>query len=242
MFFTNIRAMRTKAPTPDRIMQLAWGYAPTLVIEAAVRHGIFDLLDKRPLTAAQIAGSTRASQRGINAILDVLVSIRLLKRKNGRFALTPESAAFLVSGKPSYYGGFFGHMSRQLLPAWLQLTDVVRTGRPASRVNARKEGAKFFAEFGESLFPISFPAATALGQHLEIAKARRSLSVLDIGAGSGVWGIALAKQSARVRIHAVDWPEVLKVTRRVATKHGVAKRLTTASGDFFEANFGKGHR
>ena len=68
------------------------------------------------------------------------------------------------------------------------------------------------------------------------------MSVLDIGAGSGVWGIALAKQSPRVRIHAVDWPEVLKVTRRVAAKHGVAKRLTTASGDFFEADFGKGHR
>lgn len=223
-------------------MQFAWGYAPTLVIEAAVRHGVFDLLDKGPLTAAQVAKKTGASLRGINAILDVLVSFHLLQRKGGRFALTPESAAFLVSSKPSYFGMLFGHISTQLLPAWIQLSDVVRTGRPAAKVNNRKQGPKFFAQFVESLFPLSFPAATALGQHLGISKISAPASVLDIGAGSGVWGIAIAKQSPHVRIHAVDWPLVLDVTRRVAKRHGVAQRLSTSSGDFFQADFGKGHR
>jgi len=223
-------------------MQFAWGYAPTLVIEAAVRHGIFDLLDKGPRTAVQIAARTGASQRGVNAVLDVLVSLHLLARKGKRFALTPESAAFLVSTKPFYYGTFFRHISDQLLPNWLQLTEIVRTGRPAQKVNARKQGAEFFADFVESLFPLSFPAASALGKYLGIPKVSAPISVLDIGAGSGVWGIALAKQSPHVRIHAVDWPQVLKVTRRVAQKHGVAKRLSTAPGDFFEADFGKGHQ
>lgn len=223
-------------------MQFAWGYAPTLVIEAAVRHGIFDLLDKGPLTPAQIASRTRASQRGVNAVLDVLVSLHLLQRKGKRLALTPESAAFLVSTKPGYYGMFFGHVSDHLLPGWLQLTEIVRTGRPAKKVNVQKQGAEFFAAFVESLFPLSFPAATALGHHLGIGGTRGPVSVLDIGAGSGVWGIGIARQSPHVRIHAVDWPRVLRVTRRVAGKHGLANRLTTAAGDFFEADFGKGHR
>ena len=223
-------------------MQFAWGYAPTLAIEAAVRHGVFDLLDKGPLTADQIASGTGASKRGMNAILDLLVCLRLLQRKGKRLALAPESAAFLVSTKPGFYGTFFRHISDQLLPNWLQLTEIVRTGRPAAKVNARKEGAEFFADFVESLFPISFPAATALARHLGVSKTRAPISVLDIGAGSGVWGIALAKQSPHVRIHAVDWPQVLKVTRRIAKKHGLADRLTTAPGDFFEADFGKGHR
>jgi ubiquinone/menaquinone biosynthesis C-methylase UbiE len=232
---------KKKSLTPDRIMQFAWGYAPTLAIEAAVRHGFFNLLDKGPLTAAQIAARTRTSQRGVKAIVDVLVSFDLLRRKGDRFTLAPESAAFLVSTKPSYYGTFFGHISDQLLPSWLQLSEIVRTGRPATKVNAKTEGAKFFASFVESIFPLSLPAASALGRHLNIQKASASFSVLDIGAGSGVWGIALAKQSPQVRIRAVDWPEVLKVTCRVAQKHGVADRLTTAAGDFFEADFGKGH-
>lgn len=223
-------------------MQLAWGYAPTLVIEAAVRHGVFDVLTKGPRTAAQVAARTGASQRGIKGILDVLVSIHLLQRKGDRFVLTPESAAFLVSTSPAYHGMLFSHISSHLLPGWLQLTEVVRTGQPVNKVNNRKQSAQFFADFVEALFPLSFPAANVLGQHLGIPKTSAPVSVLDIGAGSGVWGIALAKQSPHVRIHAVDWPQVLKVTRRIAKKHGVAKRLTTSPGDFSEADFGKGHR
>lgn len=223
-------------------MQFAWGYAPTLVIEAAVKHGIFDLLDNGPLTAAQISSQTGASLRGVNAILDLLVSIQLLERKGKRLALTPESATFLVSTKPGFYGTLFQHISDHLLPNWLQLTDIVKTGRPVKRVNTHDEGAEFFAKFVESLFPLSFPAATALGKHLGIGKSPGPLSVLDIGAGSGVWGISLAKQSPHVRIHAVDWPRVLEITRRVAGRHGLAARITTAAGDFFEADFGAGHR
>jgi ubiquinone/menaquinone biosynthesis C-methylase UbiE len=199
-------------------------------------------LDKGPLTAAQVAAKTGASLRGVKGVLDVLTSLHLLQRKGERFALTPESAAFLVSTRPAYYGMLFGHISTQLLPSWLQLTEVVRTGRPATKVNNRKQGAAFFANFVESLFPLSFPAANALGHHLGIPKTSAPVSVLDVGAGSGVWGITIARLSPHVRIHAVDWPQVLEVTRRVAKKHGVAKRLSTAPGDFFEADFGKGHR
>jgi SAM-dependent methyltransferase len=231
-----------KKLTPDRIMQFAWGYAPTLAIEAAVKHGIFDLLDKSSQTVVQIASKTGTSERGVTAIVDLLVSLHLLERKGKRVALAPESAAFLVSTKPGFYGALFRHISDQLLPKWLQLTEIVRTGRPAVKVNNQDDGAEFFARFVESLFPLSFPAATALGKHLGIGKSRAPVSVLDIGAGSGVWGIGLAKQSPHVRIHAVDWPKVLAVTRRIAGKHGLANRLTTSAGDFFEADFGTGHR
>jgi 2-polyprenyl-3-methyl-5-hydroxy-6-metoxy-1,4-benzoquinol methylase len=65
---------------------------------------------------------------------------------------------------------------------------------------------------------------------------------LDIGAGSGVWGIALAKQSPLVQVRAVDWPRVLQTTQKVARKHGVADRLTPVSGDLLEADFGAGHQ
>jgi 2-polyprenyl-3-methyl-5-hydroxy-6-metoxy-1,4-benzoquinol methylase len=66
--------------------------------------------------------------------------------------------------------------------------------------------------------------------------------VLDVGAGSGVWGIALAEMSRWVRVRAVDWPRVLEITRQVAARHGVADHLTLMGGDFFEADFGGGHQ
>ena len=223
-------------------MQLAWSFAPGLVVEAAVQHGVFERLDQGPRSVADLAAETGASIRGLTAILNVLVGLELLAREGDRYALTPESAAFLVPSRTGYHGMIFRHICGQLLPRWLQLNEIVRTGRPASHVNKEEEGAQFFAEFVESLFPVSFAAASALGEHLGLPEATAPVSVLDVGAGSGVWGIVLAKQSPHVRIRAVDWPRVLEVTKKVATQHGVADRLTIAPGEFSEADFGSGHQ
>lgn len=223
-------------------MQFAWGYAPTLIIAAAVQHRVFDLLDESPKTVQQLAKKSGASERGLTAIANALVGLNFLSRKGNRYTLTPESAAFLVSSRPGFLGALYRHMSSQIIPKWMQLDRVVRTGKPAMAVNEQKTGAAFFAEFVEALFPMGYHAVVALGEHLKISKTKTPIRVLDIAAGSGVWGIALAEQSPLVRISAVDWPEVLKVTRRVAKRHGVADRLETIPGDIGKVDFGSGYQ
>ena len=223
-------------------MQFAWGYAPTLIIQAAVQHRVFDLLDESPKTIKELAKKSGASERGLTAIANALVGLNFLSRKGERYALTPESAAFLVSTKPAFLGALYKHMSTQILPRWMELDRVVRTGKPAIAVNSAKSGAKFFANFVEALFPMGYHAAQLLGEHLKISQSKRPVSVLDIAAGSGVWGIALAQQSPFVRISAVDWPDVLKVTKKVAKRCGVGNRLTGIPGDILKADFGRNHQ
>lgn len=223
-------------------MQLSWGYAPPLIIEAAVKHRLFDMLSGSPKTARQLADEARASVRGVTAICNALVGLRLLARDHERYTLTPESATFLVSHKPAYHGAFFHHISTQIIPKWLALEKTVRTGRSVAAVNFEKNGAEFFAEFVESIFPLSYSAAKALGEHLGIPKAKKPVNVLDLAAGSGVWGIALAEQSPQVHISAVDWPAVLAVTERIARRHGVGNRLTIIPGDLLKVRLGKNHQ
>jgi hypothetical protein len=229
--------------TPERILQFAWGFAPPLVIEAAVRHRVFDVMAEQALTIGELTQATGASLRGLAAIVDVLVGLGLLTRDEaGRYALTPESAACLVSGQPRYLGGMFRHISTDLLPKWLHLTEIVASGQPVAAVNTAATGAFFFAEFVEALFPMNYPAARELAEALDIAGASGPLSVLDLAAGSGVWGLALAQASPYVTVRAIDWPEVLPVTRRVAERLGFAERLTTVAGDLLEADFGSLHQ
>lgn len=228
-------------PTPERLMQFAWGYAPTLIIEAAVRHGVFDALKDGAKTIEELRAETGASPRGLRAVMNALVGFNLLTKENERYALTPESAAFLVSGKPGYLGGFFTHTGAQILPTWMRLTDVVREGRPTRAVNQEGDGAKFFEEFVEDLFWMGFPAAQALARELNVAESARGVSVLDLAAGSGVWSIPLAQSSKRVRVTAVDWEGVLDVTRRVTARHGVAEQYEFVAGDLSAADFGKNH-
>ncbi|HUB32707.1 MAG TPA: methyltransferase [Bryobacteraceae bacterium] len=228
--------------TPERLQQMAWGYTGPLILEAAVRHGVFDRLDEGPKTLDEVAAATGASHRGLRAILNALVGFQLLARDGeGRYSLLPESAVFLVSGKPTFIGGILKHTSSQLMPIWMQLNEVVARGGPTTGVNQERTGSEFFHEFVEDIFPMSYPAAQNLARALNVADATGPMKVLDLAAGSGVWSIALAQHSAHVSVTAVDWPGVLDVTRRVATRFGLVDRYTFVSGDLLEADFGRAH-
>lgn len=227
--------------TPERLMQMAWGYAPPLILEAAIRHKMFDVLDGGPKSADEVAAATGASQRGVRAILNALVGLEFLKKNDGKYELTPESSTFLVTTKPSFFGGMVAHTSQQLMPVWLQINDVVKTGKPATSVNRETDGEAFFQELVGNIFPMSYGAAKALAQHLALGETGAPVRVLDLGAGSGVWSIAVAQSSPRVTVTAVDFPGVLPVTKKFTERFGLAERYTFVPGNLGEVDFGTGH-
>ncbi len=240
--------MTTAAPTPaevhvtpERIMQFAWGYSIPLVLEAAIRHRVFDVLDSGPMNLDALAQATGASRRGLTAIVNVLVGLDFLsKDAQENFALTAESSAFLVTTKPSFMGGIIRHTSEQLLPSWLKLNEVVATGKPVHSVNEEKQGGEFFHDFVLDIFPMSYAPAQALAAHMDYASAG-PVSVLDLAAGSGVWGIAQAQAGPQVRVTALDWPEVIDITKKTVAKFGLSDRYTFVEGDLASADFGSGH-
>jgi len=228
--------------TPDRLMQLVWGYAPPLILEAAIRHRIFDVLDDGAKTVEEVEEATGASTRGLTALMNALVGLDFLSKDAlGRYALTAESAAFLVSTKPSFQGGMILHSSEQLIPKWLRLNEIVATGRPAEAVNQERVGGDFFHKFVEDIYPMSYGSAQKLAGVLDLDGSGQPVSVLDLAAGSGVWGIALAQKSQRVHVTAVDWPEVIPVTRKTVARLGLMKRFQFVAGDLLAADFGCNH-
>jgi ubiquinone/menaquinone biosynthesis C-methylase UbiE len=228
--------------TPQRIMQYAWGFSAPLAIEAAVENGVFDALAEGPKNLVELKKATGASERGLAALADFFVGIQLLaKDGDGRFRLTEESDAFLVSNKPGFQGGIFRQMSRKIIPGWLELTEIVRSGSPAVDLSHEQAGSTFFEDFVTGLFPINYAAAKILAESLAREGLPKPASVLDLAAGSGVWGIAAAQVSAAVRVTAVDWPQVLEVTKRVVNQFGLTDRFSFSAGDLLEAEFGTGH-
>lgn len=224
--------------TPQRIMQMAWGYAAPLIIESAIRTGVFDVLNDSPKTLEQVHSATGASTRGLASIMNALCGLELLDRDaEGRYSLTPESANFLVRGKPSFMGGLILHTSSQLIPKWLHLTEIVKTGKPAGAVNQQDTGADFFQQFVADIFPMSYTPAQTLAAALKLGSAR----VLDLAAGSGVWGISLAQSSSHVEVTAVDWPGVLPVTKKTVARFGLEDRFTFIAGDLLSADFGSSY-
>lgn len=230
------------AITPERILQMAWGFAAPLILESAIKNRVFDVLDEGPKSLSETALATGASERGLRAIMDALVGFDFLaKDADGKYSLSAESAAFLVSTKPSFQGGFLRHTSVQLIPNWLELNEVVKTGKPTEAVNQQGTGTEFFEILVPDIFPLSYPAAQDLAAHFAWAEREGTVSVLDLGAGSGVWGIAQAQSAPNVIVTAVDWPGVIDITRTTVERFGLSDRFTFATGDLLSADFGSGH-
>ena len=228
------------APSPERVLRTMWDYAPPLMLAAAVRLGIFDLLAAKPQTLGELADACGASHRGLRALLDGLTGLGFLaKEATERYRLTPESGAFLVSGQPGYLGGMFAH-AHQLVPAWLRLEETVRSGKPLDALN-QEEGAEFFKQLVVSLYSMNLPAAQELGKILGVAETKKPIRVLDLAAGSGVWGIGVAQNAPLATVTAVDWPQVLEITRQFAGRAGMADRFSYIGGDLDSVDFGGGY-
>jgi precorrin-6B methylase 2 len=228
--------------SPERLMQFTFGFAPPLMIETAIRHGIFDSLDKGAKTVDTLCAESGTSPRGLRMVLNALVGLDVLSKDNdGSYALTEESATFLVTGKPTYHGAFFLLTKEPMLSSWGLLHEVIGTGRPGHHINREDEGTNFFLKFVEDIFSIHYVGAQALAKALTVPPSSGPISVLDLAAGSGVWSVALAQQSPQVRVTAVDWPGVINVTKKVTSRYGLADRYTFVSGDLHATNFGRGH-
>src|SRR5215831_16652120 len=233
---------RGKQVTPQRLMEIGFAYAPPLIISAAVNNKVFDSLQNGAKTPEQIAEETGASARALRILMNALVGLELLKKdRQGRYSLTQESAAFLLSNKGATHAGFFGAIAPQLISRWVRLSDIVREGRPAVAVNQETEGTEFFSRLVENIIPMSYPPAQKLGDHLKLAKTKNEIRVLDLAAGSGIWGIALAEKSPRVRVTTVDWAGMIPTTKRITQKFDVGDRFDYVEGDILEANFGSGY-
>jgi SAM-dependent methyltransferase len=226
----------TPAPTPEKIMQLTTGGWAAAILGAAARHGIFTALEGNPASAEDVAKKTQISLRGAQALLDGLTGLGLLTLVQGRYQNTPEASAFLVKGKPSYFGGM-AEVFLEDFTTWKDLPEAAKTGLPVASNTSEVADNPFWHQLVPAIAALSLPVAQMAAQRLGIAKAG-AVSWLDVGGGSGVWSavwLGLNKQAAGTQL---DWPSVNKIGRGFVGNFGVGDRFHTIDGDFHTTDFG----
>jgi len=226
--------------SPERIMHDAFAFTRTFILTTAVELDLFTHLDLGMGSVAELASSTGCDQRGVRILLNALCGMGYVERDGDHFALTESSRTFLSRRSPAYFGGWLAHI-RQIQPEWNRLTEAVRSGKPPLDVHGDKDQGEFFSHFVDGLFAMNHEPARAAAQvTLGELKGHREIQLLDVGAGSGVWGFVFAKLDPRVRVTALDWPRVLdSVTRKIAAREGVESRVTYLPGNLRELDFGQ---
>ena len=73
------------------------------------------------------------------------------------------------------------------------------------------------------------------------AAAGKKWKVLDLAAGHGTFGIAIAQHNPNAEIFALDWDSVLDVAMENARAAGVEARVYRWPGSAFDVDFGSGY-
>jgi ubiquinone/menaquinone biosynthesis C-methylase UbiE len=69
-------------------------------------------------------------------------------------------------------------------------------------------------------------------RQLAVALPGHPAHILDVGAGSGIWSLAMAERHAETRVTGLDFPTVLQAFRIQAEHMGLSDRIGLLPGDF----------
>ena len=222
----------------DRLREIAAGYQPVGALAAAVEVGLLGRLARGPAAPSALARACRASPRGVRMLSGALVGLGFLGRRRERYFVRSPWRRLLDPGRRGFAGALF-LSARRTMRAFTELPEAIRRGRPVHELDEPREGARFFRRLVPALHLFNRRSAERAAKVLRLAGLRRPFRVLDVAAGSGVWGVAAARASRHVRVDALDLPGVLPPTRRFAREAGVAPRFRFLPGDLRRADFGR---
>jgi len=189
-------------------------------VVAAYQSHLLQALLNGPATPARYAEELGLDATATERILDVLAQVGVADCEHGSYTASTglsQLDAQLLGGLDalgalwSQVPAFLVHGER------LALMDGPPAVREAAYSGIVSGLAELFVEAARQL------AATLAGSPTQI---------LDVGAGSGIWSLAMAEHHPHARVTALDLPGVLPAFRRQAEQLGLADLILTLAGDF----------
>jgi predicted nicotinamide N-methyase len=223
----------------ETIVDLFVAYQRTAAVKAGIELDLFTAIGEGVNATDNLAVRCDAAERGIRILCDYLTVIGLLRKQGDRYALGPDAAAFLDRRSPAYVGSVVASTAGDTnLQAFARLTAAVRRGGTA----LPEEGTlapehPVWVEFARAMAPGGAFLGPLLATLLDV-RARGHMKVLDVAAGHGLYGIAVATANPAAEVVALDWPNVLAVAQEHAEAAGVAERYRQLPGSAFMVDFG----
>jgi acetylserotonin N-methyltransferase len=235
-------------PTDDRLIWDLWISAYRFAaLTAAEELGLFGLLPVTGLAAVELAEKAGISSHGTAILCDVLVASGFLERSPDRiYRRTGVAEAYLVPGSPTYWGDGFARGKEK--PEHKRLVEALRGGSDAHLKFQGKSFSEMWAEgtlspeaaatFTQGMHSSSFPAALGAARSGAFDGVSR---LLDVGGGSGAFGIAHTTHTLSARATLFDLPPVCEAALRFLDRHAVRDRVTPHAGNFWRDPWPAGH-
>jgi 2-polyprenyl-3-methyl-5-hydroxy-6-metoxy-1,4-benzoquinol methylase len=232
-----VTAAQHHQPTPERFFNAINAYQQTEAIKAAIELEIFTAIAEGNVQPATIAKRCQAAERGVRILCDFLTIHGFLSKDGDTYVLAPDSALFLDRHSPAYMGGAIEFLlTSRVREGNARITEAVRQGGTALGEGTLERENPDWVRFAKAMMPLMQMPAEIMAT--ELRKGGEAQKVLDIAAGHGIFGIAVAKQNPAAHVYAADWKNVLEVASKNAQGLGVADRYHLLPGSAFETDFG----
>ncbi len=231
----------TSAPSPARIFETLRQFQESAALKTAIDLGVFTAIAEGARSSAEIAQKCGASERGIRILCDTLAANEFLTKADERYSNSEDSALFLDRRSPAYMGGAAEFLCEPqlMIETFRTLTDCVRKGGTMlPGEGSVSPDNPVWVTFARAMGPLAAHTGQLVAQKLPDSGAIR---VLDIAAGHGMFGIAIAKRNPEAQIVALDWAPVLETAKANAQSAGVQARYETRPGSAFDVEFGDGY-
>jgi predicted nicotinamide N-methyase len=226
--------------TEPSVFETALAYQETAALTAAVKLDVFSLIGAGSTTVDALVSATGASPRGLRILCDYLTVIGLLQKQGTNYDLTPAARRFLDRSSPLAMGDCVDFLAAPEMLA-LVLDDPVSYVRRggAEGLSVVAPDHPVWVRFARAMAP--FAALTAKRVAAYVATLPQSpLTVLDVAAGHGLYGIEVARAVPAALVTAVDWAGVFAIARENAKAAGVDDRFRTVVGSAFDVEWGGG--
>ena len=204
------------------------------LIIAAERLQLFRVLHGKRLPADALVRLLRLHPLLATPFLNALAGLGLLRKEKGAYRNSAFAEKYFVRERSIYWTRQF---SSECVAGYERLIDFERTlrlGRPQSKssyVEHMKRNPREAEDFTQMLFHLHQPDAEALAANLDLATRH---AVLDVGGGSGVMSIALAKKNPRLTACILDIAPVCRIAARNVKRAGLSRRVHTQAGDLLQ--------
>jgi 2-polyprenyl-3-methyl-5-hydroxy-6-metoxy-1,4-benzoquinol methylase len=196
------------------------------IYRAASELGIFEAVGSGPATAAEVAETCKLQEKPLQLLLDGLCSIGTLTRDETGYAPA------LVT---QFLAGNYRNLSDEY---WDYLPQFLKTGVPLAEMDSVEQSADQYEKQVTALAWMMTPAAEALATMLGMGQARKSLQILDVGAGSGIWSLTCAKHDPGTSVTVSDWPVIVEIAAGFARQMGLEDRFVAIPGNYHESELG----
>ncbi len=214
---------------PGKIMELSGYYWKTCTLHAAVKLDIFTVVGDRALTSELIAENIDANAEGTTRLLNALVAMDFLHKKDGTFFNSDISKKFLSKDSESYLGFMILH-HHHLVDSWSKLDEGVRTGKPVRSRASFADDTKREA-FLMGMYNSAMLLAPRLVYEFDL---ENYCNLLDMGGGPGTYAIHFCLKNPNLKATVYDLSTTRPFAEKTIAKFGLSDRISFKDGDYVE--------